>query len=40
MCEYIFITTVGENPEHERVCVTMNHEQHSDVFVDGDWRAQ
>ena len=40
MCEYIFISTVGNDSEHERICVTMNHDKHSDVFVDGMWRPQ
>lgn len=40
MCEYIFISTVGENPEHERVCVTMNHDRHSDRLIDNMWSPQ
>ena len=40
MCEYIFISTVGKNPEHERICVTMNHGMHEDVFFNGEWVAQ
>lgn len=39
MCTFIYITTVGKTPKHERVCATAGHEMHSEIYADEQWRA-
>lgn len=37
MCEFIYISTRGEVPEHKRICTTCEPDSHSEDFVDGNW---
>ena len=40
MCQTIYITKIDSEVMHERVCVNAGHPEHSEVYVDGEWRSK
>jgi len=40
MCQFIYITEEGTTIRHERVCATDGHDQHTDEYVNGEWKPK
>ena len=39
-CEYIYISTVAEKPQHNRICAISGHGRHLDLLVGKEWISQ
>ena len=40
MCEYIYLSIVGTDSEHSRICSMNGHPTHEDKYVNGEWVCQ
>ena len=38
MCRFIYISTAGQVPEHERICALAGYDCHTDVYEEDVWR--
>ncbi len=39
MCRYIYLTEVGKEAKHERLCADESHPEHRERYTNGNWET-